>query len=339
MGDQVRLSPDGPRDFEESDYDSYTNKPKVIRNPESSQITAPAHFEPLEDPAKHAQLVKTLDQRAGTQRGKRRSRNPAKNPLGCRVFDMNCGSTMYRASQGKTFRYTCGLYIQSHAQQCAHNNVNGPTATRFGLSCIRQKLVSPMARQKLRQRLERLAKMQPKDDQIAQEINKKQSELNAATRQLDSVTTNLALAETVDQRSAIAKVFDQLVENKGQLENDLNELQQKAEPVRSSDTEVEQVMQLVDRLTGLAEQPEDFSKAKEMFDLTNLRMFFQFEPKKLTKRIVNKLVGGVVVFGGADAPVELYQGPTSTSQLKEKPRKALKKKQKTDQNNLSSGAK
>jgi len=106
MGDQVRLSPDGPRDLEESDYDLYTEKPKVIRNPESSQITARAHFEPIEDPARHEQLVKTLDQRAGTQRGKPRSRNPAKNPLGCRVFDMNCGSPMYRAPQGKTFRYT-----------------------------------------------------------------------------------------------------------------------------------------------------------------------------------------------------------------------------------------
>ncbi len=93
-------------------------------------------------------------------------------------------------------------------------------------------------------------------------------------------------------------------------------------------------MQLVDRLT---EQPEDFSKVKEIFDLTNLRMFLQFKPKKLTKRTVNKLVGGVVVFGEAETPIELYQEPTSTSQLKEKLRKALKKKQKTNQNNLSSG--
>lgn len=79
-----------------------------------------------------------------------------------------------------------------------------------------------------------------------------------------------------------------------------------------STTIIHDALQLVDNLTKLAEQPEDFSKAKEIFDLTNLRMFFRFEPKKLTKRTVNKLVGGVVVFGDADAPVKLYQGPTSS---------------------------
>lgn len=66
MGDQVRLSPEGPRDLEETDYSSLTNKLKVIRNPESTHITASAYFEPIEDPADHKELVKVLDQRAGT---------------------------------------------------------------------------------------------------------------------------------------------------------------------------------------------------------------------------------------------------------------------------------
>ncbi len=92
---------------------------------------------------------------------------------------MSCGSTMYRIAQSKSFCYKCGLYQQSHGKQCAHNRVDGSTATRFGLSCVRQKLVSPMARQKLRQCLEKPAKMQPEDDQIVQAINQKQSELYA----------------------------------------------------------------------------------------------------------------------------------------------------------------
>ena len=337
MGDQVRMSPDGPRDLEEADYDLYTQKLKVIRNVESSRITAPAHFEPIVDPADHEKLQKILDQRAGIQRGKSRSRDPAMNPLGCRVFDMSCGSTMYRASEGKTYRYSCGLYIQSHGQQCAHNKINGPMAARFGLSCIRQKLSFPTAQQKLRQRLEKFAKTQSAHDQFKSEIEQKKSELNTVTKQLETVARNLALAETEDQRNATAQVFEQLVEKKKLLESELEILQQKTEPVRSIDSEVDQVMQLVDRLTELAEQSEDFSKAKEIFDLTNLRMFLQFKPKKLTKRVVNKLVGGVVVFGGAEAPIEIYQGPTATSKLKEKPQKAAKKKRNTNQNDLPSG--
>lgn len=163
MGDQVRLTPEGPRELQKSDYDTFTEKPKVIRNPDFSLIKAPAHFEPIEDPADHERLIKVLDQRAGTQRGKARSRNPAMNPLGCRLFDMNCGSTMYRASAGKTYRYSCGLYMQSHGQQCAHNKVDGPMAARFGLSCIRQKLSIPAAQKKLRRRLKKLAQLQPSD--------------------------------------------------------------------------------------------------------------------------------------------------------------------------------
>lgn len=337
MGDQVRLSPEGPRELEESDYDINTEKPKVIRNPDSSLIKAPAHFEPLVDLADHEELVKILDQRAGTQRGKARSRNPAMNPLGCRLYDMNCGSTMYRASAGKTYRYSCGLYMQSHGQQCAHNKVDGPIATRFGLSCIRQKLSSPAAQKKLTQRLEKLAQLQPADDQLAREVELKQTELKSLIQELETVSNNLARAKTDIQYTATAKIFDQLQEKKKQLEAELGLLKRQAEPVDSIDSDVDQVMQLVGRLTELAEQSEDFSKAKEIFDLTNLRMFLRFEPKKLTKRTVNKLVGGVVVFGEAEAPIEIYQGPTATSKLKEKPQKTEKKKRNTNQNDLPSG--
>lgn len=309
----------------------------MIRNPDFSLIKAPAHFEPIEDPADHEKLIKVLDQRAGSQRGKARSRNPAMNPLGCRLFDMNCGSTMYRASAGKTYRYSCGLYMQSHGQQCAYNKVDGPMAARFGLSCIRQKLSSPTAQRKLRQRLETIAKFEPENDQATRAVELKQTELKSLMQELETVSNNLARAKTDSQYTATAKVFDQLQEKQKQLEKELDLLKREAEPVDSIDSEVDQVMQLVGRLTELAEQSENFSKAKEIFDLTNLRMFLRFEPKKLTKRTVNKLVGGMVVFGEAEAPIEIYQGPTATSKLKEKPQKAAKKKRNTNQNDLPSG--
>lgn len=148
-------------------------------------------------------------------------------------------------------------------------------------------MVSSTARQKLRLRLEKLAQTQPADDQSERELNEKQSELNTITQQLDIVSSSLALIETNDQRAAITEIFNRRIEKKKQLESELDHLQKKAKPAHSSDSEVNQVMQLV-RLIELAEQPEDFSKAKKIFDLTNLRMFFRFEPKKRTKRMVNK---------------------------------------------------
>ena len=134
MGDQLRATPEGPRGLEEEDFHIGSDKAKVIRNPEGSIISAPARFEPLVELGNHRALLAELDRRAGTQRGKSRSRDPDKNPLGCRVFDMGCGWPLYRQSYGKTFRYLCGLYQQSHGKKCAHNHINGPgNSVRSGL--------------------------------------------------------------------------------------------------------------------------------------------------------------------------------------------------------------
>jgi hypothetical protein len=95
MGDRLRFSPDGPRELEEDDYRP-DEKPKVVRNPDEQAVTRPAAFDPLIDPDRHRGLMHVLDGRAGTQRGKPRSRTPAANPLGTRVFDMDCSWPMYR---------------------------------------------------------------------------------------------------------------------------------------------------------------------------------------------------------------------------------------------------
>src|SRR3954447_22534626 len=55
MGDQLRYSPEGPRELGDADLRA-DGKPKVIRNPESSLIVAPAPFEPLLDADRRQQL-------------------------------------------------------------------------------------------------------------------------------------------------------------------------------------------------------------------------------------------------------------------------------------------
>ena len=57
-------------------------------------------FEPLVDVGRHRQLLAVLDARGGTKRGKPRARDLRKNPLGGRIFDMNCGWPMYRIPYG-----------------------------------------------------------------------------------------------------------------------------------------------------------------------------------------------------------------------------------------------
>ncbi len=154
MGDQLRFTKIGPRELEDHDFRD-DNQPKVINNRTDACITAKANFEPIINADERQELICELDRRAGTQRGKPRSRKPSENPMGTRIFDLNCGWTMYRQPYNGAFRYTCGLYQQSHGQQCRHNHVDGMLATRFTLSCIRQKLLTLLPQ--VEQRLQDLA--------------------------------------------------------------------------------------------------------------------------------------------------------------------------------------
>jgi hypothetical protein len=163
MGDKLRFAPEGPRELEDTDFRE-DDKPKVIRNPEGQRVTAPARFKPLVDVEQHQRLLAKLDARGGTQRGKPRAHDPTKNPLGGRIFDLGCCWPMYRAPYGEGFRYACGYYLQSHGASCSHNTVDGPTASKFMLSCLRQRLLSPTLLPKLERRFRALA-VQEDDNQ------------------------------------------------------------------------------------------------------------------------------------------------------------------------------
>lgn len=154
MGNHRRMTSEGPRPLEEEEFITDT-KTKVVANPASSVVSAKAagDIKPILSAEDAEQLEKILDQRAGTQRGKPRSRDPSRNPLGGRIYDMNCTWPMYRVPYQKTFRYTCGFYQQTHGQQCSHNHVDGPTATRLALAAIRQRLIAPSVRQQVETRL------------------------------------------------------------------------------------------------------------------------------------------------------------------------------------------
>jgi hypothetical protein len=109
MGDALRFSAGGPRELEESDQRA-DGGPKVVTNAESARVRASAGFAPMVELNRHQELLDKLEARGGTQRGKPRSHDAARNPLGGRIFDMVCGWLMYRQPYGKSFWYLCGLY-------------------------------------------------------------------------------------------------------------------------------------------------------------------------------------------------------------------------------------
>jgi hypothetical protein len=317
MGDQLRFGAQGPRPLEEADYRP-DGKPKVVHNPDTGLVVTPAPvaFEPIIDPERRLKLLGVLDQRAGTQRGKPRSREPGKNPLGTRVFDMNCTWPMYRGRYKGSFRYTCGLYQQTDAQKCDHNHIDGPAAVRFVLGCIRQRLLAPGLLKKLEARLAQIAIAELADDRPAKEIRSKQDALAGVKVQLEKVSRNMALADTPDQRTATAVVFEEL---RGQLQKLEAELQilEKASP-RPTDpqAEVAKAMALVRRLADLGQDEENYAAIGEVFAGVNARLFLRFAKVEQGKRKLNRAAGGVVTFGNAPPPIAMYTGPTARVKVK-----------------------
>lgn len=315
MGDQARLSPTGPRSLEDADFRG-DGQPKVIRNPADSLIRQPVAvpFDPVIDPRKQQALLQTLDARAGTQRGKPRSHDPAGNPLGCRIIDMNCTWPMYRQPYNGSFRYLCGLYQQSHAARCAHNHIDGPHAVRFVLGCLRQQVLSPRLMQKLEQRLVQRARQEHQPDQDGQEAAR-QAQLAELKRKLERVNRNLGLAETDEQLKAMLATQKQLREQHDALETLLARGEQTRPAAASVQAEVDKALAALGRLTDLAGDDSDYAAIGELFRQVNVRLFLRFDEVQQKKRTVTKVAGGVLTFGSAAPPIQPYEGPTGRRRI------------------------
>ena len=308
MGDQLRFSPKGPRPLDESDFRS-DGKPKVTQNPVENQIVAAAHFVPPVERSEHEELQATLNVRAGTQRGKPRSRDPNKNPLGGQIIDLNCAWPMYRVPYNESFRYKCAAYMQSHGQQCSHNHVDGPTATRFVLSCMQQKLLSPRLLEKLKARLAKLAQDEQLDGRNAAQFKTMQARLQRLETDLATAKRNMALAQNEEHHRAVAEVYDGLLAEHESLSAAITSAANKPQKT-NPEAEVQAALAAFDRLPDLVQDERNLAAIGEAIRLVNVRLFLAFEPVQVKKRTLNKISRGVVTFGTAPPPVPLYEGPT-----------------------------
>jgi hypothetical protein len=316
MGDRLRFSPDGPREIAETDR-GVDDKVKVVVNLESARIKATAHFDSLVDEDRHRQLLEKLDQRSGTQRGKPRSRDPHRNPLSGRVFDMGCGWPMYRQPSKDSFRYTCALYQQSNGKKCRHNHVDGVVATRFLLGCIRQRLFAPTLRQKLEKKLRDIAQRNSMNDSQDTELAAKKATLADVRHKREKAGINLALAEGPDQRGAIAAAFDNFVRQEKILEAEIHQLERTNTKFGDVDAEVAAALAKIEHLASVVSAEQELSRIGQLFQQINARMFLRFTESRLNKRTINKLSSGIVSFGATSPPVALYEGPTAREYVKD----------------------
>jgi DNA invertase Pin-like site-specific DNA recombinase len=316
MGDQLRCGPDGPRELDDADFIA-DNKPKVIRNPNPIEVKSAAEFDPLVDLDRHDKLIAKLNARAGTQRGKPRARDPNQNPLGTRVIDMACGWPMYREPHANAFRYKCGLYNQSHGAECKHNHVDGIAATAFALGSLRQILLSPGFVERIEVRLlERARHEQPTESEATMaEIDRLKNSLEQINERCEQASKNLAWAKSQDDFDTVSSVRKGLIAEKSKLEYEIRSRTAKASQTSSGVAEVESTIKAIRSLVDLAQNPSNLGLVRQLFEITNCRLFLDFEARKKGKRILNRLRAGVITFGDAAPPIEIYRGPTGRRAL------------------------
>jgi hypothetical protein len=310
MGDQSRFTPTGPRPLNALDQQN-NGKPKVIQNSPENRIVAKAHFPAITEQAEYDRLNAILDERAGSQRGKPRSRTPDKNPsLGVRIFD-SCGWPMYRTSRGKSFEYRCGLYMQSHGECCEHNHVDGVTAIRVGLRVLQRRLGSPEQLQKVMNRLGELARIDPT---MSSQHRAQHAMLEAMDVEMATIGQNLARAKTDEQYLMIENELDKLKLRQASLRAELMRSESTNHQEHGEDL-MKAAASVLNQLPDLVSDESNLGAIGRAFRAVNLRMFLSFEKRQIGNRFLSKVREGVITLGDAPQPFALYAGPTGRRAL------------------------
>ena len=327
MGDQLRFDRDGPRPLADADFmtpataddGGGADRVKVVTNPDHLLVRGPSHGPASITPDEQAQLTKTLDERAGRQRGKPRSRTPEMNPLGTRVFDMGCCWPMYRAPSGKAFKYVCGLYNQSHGARCEHNTVNGPAAARFAVAAVAQRaLLRPGVLDRVRAKLGELAAADAAARSGRREVESIRERADALAAELDVVGRNLARAKSDAQYALVEREFGDVERRLAGARDELGAAERRiGDAPADPRARVDAAMARLADLSALAADADDLAAAGRLLTAVNANLFFRFKQERWGKRAVRRVAGGIMTVGAQPFPITIYAGPVDPASVKE----------------------
>ncbi len=141
------------------------------------------------------------------------------------------------------------------------------------------------------------------------------SNLAQMQTQLETVSGNMALAKTPEQFEAISRTFDQLKVQEVSLRARIADAESKMAETPDPEAEIAGALGVLNRLTDLITDPKGLELAGEAFRLTGARLFMRFQPVHVENRVLNKVAGGVVVFGAAPDPIDILPRPNRASGL------------------------
>jgi hypothetical protein len=312
-GEHRRHGADGPRILQEPDRNE-RGKAKLVNNDPAQYIIRPINTPALYDACEWAKLQDEIRRRGVLQRGIPRTRNPARYPLACRVFDLtqNCGSAMYGRTNGDRLVYVCGRYNHTAGSECAANTADAEALLRFSLRALRQAI---QLDREDRQELHRLLKEMAEKDQ-AKPDRSWETERTFLERDISQIQENLAVArrrmtvEKDDARyQALAEEFDRIRKELLEREQRLQLLRQKvpAPEAYDPDQEVAAAMDLLDQIDRITSDEAARTEINSLFVRMGIRIGLKFEEAiKGKHRKVRKLASGVMVFGDQELPVPIH---------------------------------
>ncbi|HEX6986638.1 MAG TPA: hypothetical protein VF170_14755 [Planctomycetaceae bacterium] len=194
----------------------------------------------------------------------------------------------------------------------ALNHVDGPAAVTFLLGCVRQRVLRPDLRQRLRTRLEERVRREAGRE--PEGLRRAAAELARHEREVELAGRNLAQAETDEEYQVISKAPQAAVVDRNRIRAEVERLRSAADadPRREAEAALAQLA----RIEELASDEANLAVAAAAFDAVNARVYFRFPAQAWGKRTVNRVAGGVIRFGDAPPPVPTYPGPTIRSAVR-----------------------
>jgi hypothetical protein len=183
------------------------------------------------------------------------------------------------------------------------------------LPCLQQQLLSPTMLPKMEQRFRELASRVQDRQEADQAIAELRAKLAGVQMELKTITENMARAKTDAQYDAISVAFEQLMNQEGVLLEKIAEEQARSHKTGDAEQEITKAMDIVHRLADLAADASNLDLAGQAFKLSNAKLFLRFRPTQVKKRLLNKVADGVVTFGAAAPPIQIYSGPTGRRAL------------------------
>jgi DNA invertase Pin-like site-specific DNA recombinase len=302
-GKHRRLGPGIPRPLDTSDGVSKKGPKRVINTP-NIVVTAKLPCKPRFDPERWEKINAETKRRGRKQQGIPRTRDPARYPLSCRVYDLSadCNSIMYGHTSGQRKLYTCGRYMRTGGAECENNSVDAEAILHFSLATLTELVDRLGARDELRRLLlDRAQQSQPlvHENPIRDKRMVLETQIEKLRQKVVIAQQNLAFEPEQELRQAIREEFTRAKAELTAAEDQLKTLPHETSIcMRNPQEEAEAALALIDEFQRIAEDPQARTEIGPLLEKLGFRIGLHFVAGiKGNKRPVRLLAGGVVAFG------------------------------------------